>query len=223
VPNVTKNKAIPIGIATTSVSEGERAEPFLLAGVEEEIDSEIEELFPAFVVIVESVDRVAVEVLEVVEVMEEELVLVKVLLEVNELVEPEELDEVGGFRWWRAIQKDKLSFLSLARKVRILQPSIDRRARWTALGGPVPQNLSTLPFFIAAMSTRPIAATKMAGPPNCGTVDGGGSPNATKASLALKVGWTPPIVTLVIPAHTAVYVPAVAVLGAPVPAVKSVG
>jgi hypothetical protein len=83
----------PIGITTTSVSEGERAEAFLPAGVEEEVDSEIEELFPAFVVIAELVDRMPVEVLEVIEVMEEELVPVKVLLELDELVE---LDVVDG-------------------------------------------------------------------------------------------------------------------------------
>jgi len=94
MPNATRSRAIPIGIATTSVSEGERAEAFLPAGVEEEVDSEIEELFPAFVVIAELVDRMPVEVpeaVEVVEVMEEELVLVKVLLELNEL---DEVDEV---------------------------------------------------------------------------------------------------------------------------------
>jgi hypothetical protein len=97
VPNITRSRATPIGITTTSVSEGERAEAFLPAGVEEEVDSEIEELFPAFVVIAELVDRILVEVLEVVEmvveVMEEGLVSAEVLLELDELVE---LDEVDG-------------------------------------------------------------------------------------------------------------------------------
>src|SRR5271155_3851479 len=116
----------------------------------------------------------------------------------------------------RSIVKKKLGFLRPNTDIAL--GCLGRQPGWL-----VPQSLSTLPFFIAATSIRPIAATKMAGPPNCGTVGPGGSASVTKLSDTLKMGWTPPTTALVVPAHTPAYVPTEAVLGAPDPAVNEVG